>query len=67
MAELVGIDIPWHEPINPDLVFDQDNPLPPREIARMVIASVPWLRPCLDEDRTERTIESSALLGELGG
>lgn len=50
MPNVVGLDIPWHEPENPDLVFDQDAPPAPDEMAGTVIRSVPWLRPCLDGD-----------------
>ncbi len=44
MPNVVGIDIPWHEPQSPDLVIDQDLGEPPDILARRVIAAVPRLQ-----------------------
>jgi adenylylsulfate kinase-like enzyme len=43
MPDVVGIDIPWHTPELPDLVINNDNPLPPEQLADQVIAAVPFL------------------------
>lgn len=43
MPHVVGIDIRWHAPKVPDLVINNNNPLPPDQIADQVIAAVPWL------------------------
>ncbi len=43
LTDVVGIDIPWHEPQTPDLVIDAKSAPPPDKLARQVIASVPTL------------------------
>lgn len=48
-ANVVGMDIPWHAPASPDLVFDMDDPKPPASLARQVAAAVPWLARALPE------------------
>ena len=50
MPDVVGVDIPWHRPENPDLVIDADDPPPPSELARQVISSIPRLREAVDSD-----------------
>lgn len=40
-ANTVGIDIPWHEPVAPDLVFDLDNPVSPEQMADYIIERIP--------------------------
>jgi len=42
-ANVVGIDIPWHAPLNPDLVIDANKPVSPNTLARQVAASIPKL------------------------
>lgn len=37
MKDVVGIDIPWHAPKNPDLVFNPSDGLSPEEMAQKVI------------------------------
>jgi len=41
MNNVVGMDIPWRAPMNPDLVLDVDSPEAPNVLARRVIAAVP--------------------------
>jgi len=43
MTNVVGVDIVWHAPDSPDLVFDTSNPTTPGEMARKVIGAVPGL------------------------
>jgi len=43
MPDVVGIDIPYIDPIQPDLVFDMDNPSSADQMADKLIASVPRL------------------------
>jgi len=40
---VVGIDIPWHAPLAPDLVFQADEEAPPQLMAQRVIAANPAL------------------------
>ncbi|MBT5107069.1 MAG: adenylyl-sulfate kinase [Rhodospirillaceae bacterium] len=47
MSDVVGIDIPWYEPIAPDLVSNQDCPEPPEILARRLANAVPRLRMAL--------------------
>ena len=42
-SSVVGMDIPWHEPANPDLVFESDGRQTPAEMADALIAAVPAL------------------------
>lgn len=42
-AHVVGLDIPWHAPVSPDLVIENDNPEAPAVLAQRVAAAVPWL------------------------
>jgi cytidine diphosphoramidate kinase len=46
---VVGIDIPWHAPVAPDLVFDADHPAKPAKMARVLASAVPRLRAALPE------------------
>ena len=41
--QVVGMDIPWHEPQAPDLVLEADREAPVAEMAEQVIESVPEL------------------------
>ena len=41
MADVVGLDIPWHEPVAPDLVIDATQELPPELLARQVVMAIP--------------------------
>lgn len=43
MADVVGIDIPWHAPASPDLVLTGDDAGPPNVLARRVVQSIPGL------------------------
>ena len=47
MSDVVGIDIEWHVPKNPNLTFDADYPLPPLQLAEQVIAEIPRLKSAL--------------------
>ena len=44
MTDVVGIDIPWLEPVNPDLVANQNSPEDPKIIARRILDAIPQLR-----------------------
>ena len=35
-SEVVGVDVPWEEPVTPDLVIDNDGSLPPEEIVARI-------------------------------
>ena len=48
MPDVVGIDIPWHEPRHPDLVFDMDHAPSPDDMAVQVASAQPRLRGLLD-------------------
>ena len=41
IKNVVGVDIPWYEPSNPDLVLYADNFEPPGELAKQVISLIP--------------------------
>jgi len=43
-SNVVGVDIPWHEPVAPDLVLDTDGRRPVSDLADDVIAAVPSIR-----------------------
>jgi cytidine diphosphoramidate kinase len=43
MEHVVGIDVPWHPPLNPDLTIKASNNETPETVARRVIAAVPHL------------------------
>lgn len=43
MPDVVGIDIPWHPPLNPDLVIDATEKATPEEQARRIASRVPVL------------------------
>jgi adenylylsulfate kinase-like enzyme len=44
ISNVVGVDIPWHEPQRPDLVIDAAEGGSPDAMARQVIAAVPVLQ-----------------------
>lgn len=44
IPDVVGVDIPWHEPQHADLVIDAENAPRPDKLARQVIASIPALK-----------------------
>ena len=41
LADVVGVDIPWHAPANPDLVIDAATAPPPDVLARRVLDALP--------------------------
>jgi len=41
ISQVVGVDIPWRAPPNPDLVIDAANAPPPEILARRVWAAIP--------------------------
>ena len=43
IPDVVGVDIPWNVPETPDMVIDNDNPLPANQLAQQVIAALPRL------------------------
>lgn len=43
VADVVGVDIPWHAPTSPDLVIAAETAPPPEALARRVIAAIPRL------------------------
>ncbi|CAN0314513.1 unnamed protein product [Phaeothamnion confervicola] len=49
IPNVVGVDIPWHAPLNPDLVLDCSNAQSPREMALKIAHRVPRLRAALSE------------------
>lgn len=57
ITDVVGVDIPWHEPQNPDLVIDADLEEEPQIAARRVINAFEPLRgPSHGIDRERRGI-----------
>ena len=40
-SNVVGVDIPWHEPASPDLTLDMDDPEPPEVLALRVAFLIP--------------------------
>lgn len=51
LSEVVGIDIPWHEPQNADLILDMDTPGKPDEMASRIAAAIPRLAAALPSSR----------------
>lgn len=49
---VVGVDIPWHAPQNPDIVIDASCVEPPRDIAIRIIRQIPGLVGALDLETT---------------
>ncbi len=47
ITNMVGLDIPWHEPKSPDLVLDADAAIPPADMAHQVIRAIPGLNAVL--------------------
>ncbi len=43
MSDVVGVDIPWHEPEHPDMVIEVAEGQPPHRLAERVAAAVPRL------------------------
>jgi adenylylsulfate kinase-like enzyme len=43
VANVVGVDIPWHEPVAADLILSNDGDRRPEELAAELIARVPRL------------------------
>jgi adenylylsulfate kinase-like enzyme len=56
MPDVVGIDIPWHEPRVPDLVFDMDHAPPPDAMAQQVAGALPPLVQLLDPAPERRAV-----------
>ena len=48
---IVGIDIPRHDPQSPDLYINADEAPAPEELARQIIDAVPWLPDCAELGR----------------
>jgi adenylylsulfate kinase-like enzyme len=48
MTDVVGVDIVWREPTQPDLVLDTDSGCSSEELARRLIGQVPRLRRAID-------------------
>jgi adenylyl-sulfate kinase len=40
---VVGLDIPWHRPLRPDLVIDATKNTPPSELAAAIAGAIPIL------------------------
>jgi len=55
MSDVVGVDIPYLDPPEPDLVFDMDNPMSPDEMADVLIASAPRLAVHAEQARLRNT------------
>ena len=45
IADVVGVDIPWHAPVQPDLVIDAAVAPAPEALARRVLDALPEMRP----------------------
>ena len=43
-SNVVGVDIPWHEPASPDLTLNMDDPEPPEVLALRVAVPHPGVR-----------------------
>jgi adenylylsulfate kinase-like enzyme len=41
MKNVVGIDVPWHEPLNADVVIEMDDTTHPTEAIEMIISNIP--------------------------
>ena len=52
MPDVVGIDIPWHAPEQPDLVIDARQPDSPQTIAQRLAEMVPFLKRPMETDQT---------------
>lgn len=52
MKNVVGLDIPWHAPRDPDMVIDEDTPDPPMDMAWHLASALPRLRAALPVDAT---------------
>ena len=48
MEHVVGIDVPWHPPLNSDLTIKASNEETPEAVARRVIEAVPRLAAVLE-------------------
>lgn len=57
MPDVVGLDIPWHPPANPDMTVDAELCEPPPEVARRLALAVPRLTAALPEDAMRRAGE----------
>ena len=45
IADVVGVDIPWHAPVQPDLVIDAAGAPAPEVLARRVFEALPEMLP----------------------
>lgn len=45
IADVVGVDVPWHTPADPDLVIDAATAPRPEALARRVLEALPSLLP----------------------
>ncbi len=48
VPNVVGVDIPWHEPAHPDMTIDADQCEPPGLLAERVARSIPRLAQALE-------------------
>lgn len=49
-SNVVGVDIKWHEPVQPDIVFDQDSSLPPKTMVEKLMVAIPKLMEMMSGD-----------------
>ena len=52
MPDVVGIDIPWHVPLRPDLVVDAAAHEPPEETARRIAERLPYLTDAVPSEKS---------------
>ena len=50
ISNVVGIDIPWHAPEQPDLIIDADSAEPPEKLAWAVINAIPSFRKAIVDE-----------------
>jgi len=53
MSDVVGIDVPWHAPENPDLRIDATEALAPSELAKSVAMQIPRFAEVLGREQLE--------------
>jgi adenylylsulfate kinase-like enzyme len=55
LLNVVGIDIPWHEPQNPDMIVNSVGTTP-AELAWKIIEAVPQLKSLMENETVRRSI-----------
>ena len=52
ISNVVGIDIPWHAPQQPDIVIDASRVEPPMDVAMRIVGQIPDLVGALEPEAT---------------